>query len=276
MKLKPQILIGADPELFCKNELGEFVSGHDMCPGTKSEPHKVDFGAVQADGTAFEFNIDPASTVDEFAHHIRVVREKLATFAPGHNLVPEPVAHYNKAYFNALPASAKTLGCDPDYNAWTLKQNDPPNSGKVPFRTGAGHIHIGWTQDEDIWETNHFYKAAAIARQLDYYLGIWSLGWDPNKVRRTLYGKAGAFRPKPYGMEYRVLSNAWLSSPILTRWVYMSAYRGVENFFNEERAEYFFQDSARHIIDDNETDWLTKYDFDLDVPPLPKEYLKVA
>ena len=29
-----------------------------------------------------------------------------------------------------------------------------------------------------------------------------------------MYGKAGAFRPKPYGMEYRVLSNFWLTSDV--------------------------------------------------------------
>jgi hypothetical protein len=37
--------------------------------------------------------------------------------------------------------------------------------------------------------------------------------WDKDKERRKLYGKPGAFRPKPYGCEYRVLSNAWVDKP---------------------------------------------------------------
>jgi hypothetical protein len=37
--------------------------------------------------------------------------------------------------------------------------------------------------------------------------------WDKDTERRKLYGKPGAFRPKPYGCEYRVLSNAWVDKP---------------------------------------------------------------
>jgi hypothetical protein len=36
--------------------------------------------------------------------------------------------------------------------------------------------------------------------------------WDSDKKRRELYGALGAYRPKSYGVEYRVLSNAWLES----------------------------------------------------------------
>jgi hypothetical protein len=46
-------------------------------------------------------------------------------------------------------------------------------------------------------------------------------------LRRELYGKAGAFRPKPYGVEYRVLSNRWLNSEALIRWVYNQSQLGM-------------------------------------------------
>ena len=49
-------------------------------------------------------------------------------------------------------------------------------------------------------------------KQLDWYLGAWSLKMDPDPTRRLLYGKAGACRYKPYGVEYRVLSNFWLTT----------------------------------------------------------------
>jgi len=39
-------------------------------------------------------------------------------------------------------------------------------------------------------------------------------------ARRELYGKAGAMRPKPYGWEYRVLSNYWMFEDKLVAWVY--------------------------------------------------------
>ena len=69
-----QILVGADPELFVKNpNSGEFISAHGMVPGTKYDPYKVDKGAIQVDGMALEFNIDPARTVDEFVRNITEV-----------------------------------------------------------------------------------------------------------------------------------------------------------------------------------------------------------
>jgi hypothetical protein len=46
------------------------------------------------------------------------------------------------------------------------------------------------------------------------------LFYDNDVERRELYGKAGAYRPKPYGCEYRVLSNRWLTSSTLIGWVF--------------------------------------------------------
>jgi hypothetical protein len=49
-------------------------------------------------------------------------------------------------------------------------------------------------------------------KQLDWYLGGWSLKHDSDPTRRTLYGRAGACRLKSYGVEYRVLSNFWMTT----------------------------------------------------------------
>ncbi len=49
-----------------------------------------------------------------------------------------------------------------------------------------------------------------LVRQLDWYIGYWSLKLDPDPTRRLLYGKAGACRYKDYGVEYRAPSSFWL------------------------------------------------------------------
>lgn len=273
--MSPKILIGADPELFLQNEQGVFVSAHNMIPGDKKKPHPVKFGAVQRDGTAAEFNIDPAHNVAEFSRNINTVMTQLRQMTPGYNLSPTPSVFYEPKYFaDSIPDSAKELGCEPDYNGWTLSENPKPDAA-TNLRTGAGHIHIGWTENAYEFNARHFAKCAQMARQMDYYLGIWSLLWDPDPTRRQLYGKAGAFRPKPYGMEYRTMSNRWLSSRILIRWVYEAAKAGADAFFANGMAEQFHKELAMDIINNNETDWPQKYDLsDIGVPPLPRAYLQ--
>lgn len=266
-----QILLGADPELFMKNpNTGAFVSAHGKVPGTKKKPHKVPFGAVQIDGTALEFNIDPASTVDEFVHNIQTVRTLISKFVPGYNVVAEPTAMYDEDYFNwQIPGKAKELGCDPDYCGWNLAMNPRPDPGNKPMRTAAGHIHIGWTSGMDAFDKDHFQHCAAIARQMDYYLGIHSLAWDPDGTRRELYGKAGAFRPKSYGVEYRTLSNRWLASEELIRWVYNQALLGVQRGMDGIWADKVWGDTAQQIINANMTGWHDNYPIELGVEPIP-------
>jgi hypothetical protein len=252
-----KILLGADPELFMRDpKTGAFVSAHGMVPGTKHEPFKVPFGAVQIDGTALEFNIDPASTVEQFIHNIQEVKATISSYVPGYNVVAEPVALYNKEYFDwDIPGEAKELGCTPDYNGWTTEINPRPDPQGEPLRTAAGHVHIGWTEDQDVYDSDHFLLCCSMARQLDYYLGVYSLLWDGDATRRQLYGRAGAFRPKSYGLEYRVLSNRWLSSDDLISFVYKQSIRGVQDGLDGKWAVDTWADTAANIINNNLTDW---------------------
>jgi hypothetical protein len=73
---------------------------------------------------------------------------------------------------------------------------------------------------------------------LDLRLAVPSLIWDKDKKRRLLYGKAGCFRPKPYGMEYRTLSNAWLNPaiPHVRKFIFGETIRAVKDLFDNEEA----------------------------------------
>ena len=62
---------------------------------------------------------------------------------------------------------------------------------------------------------------------MEYTLGLPSVCMDDDTDRRSLYGASGAYRLKPYGVEYRVLSNFWLRSEELQRWAYQQAYDSV-------------------------------------------------
>lgn len=223
------ITVGADPELFLMKDK-EFVSGHDAVPGTKYNPFRVKGGAVQVDGTAVEFNINPALTADEFSTNIALIIERLevmvASVDPKFRLVCAPVAYYTKDYWETIPTKAKVLGCEPDYNAYTQDENERPD-GEVTFRTGSGHVHIGWTEDQDPHSPEHFHDCLMAIKQIDSILYPVSFFWDKDTKRRELYGAPGAFRPKSYGAEYRTLSNVWLSDVDIQEWIFNSVVHGM-------------------------------------------------
>lgn len=240
----PNFKFGCDPELFVVDGDGEFVCADGLIPGTKDEPYKVEKGAVQVDGMAAEFNTDPASSFEEFNDNIVTVLKQLKGFLPhGYNLVAVPSAVFSQQAWDAAPDNAKVLGCTPDFNAWTGEANPPPNDPENPtLRTASGHLHIGWTDGVDSTDATHIGHCQDLVKQLDLYLGGWSLQKDPDPVRRRLYGKAGACRYKPYGVEYRVLSNFWVTSKDTRRMVWnrmqTALFDMADNFFGESMPMY--------------------------------------
>lgn len=233
-----KLLIGADPEVFVRNHEGAYISGHLFECGTKERPMAVTNGAfVQVDGMALEFNVPPSETKAAFVNStIRVIRDLQGIVRakhPGNSLSAIPVCDFGSDYIQTVPKENALLGCNPDFNAYTGEENPIPDA-QLPFRTGSGHVHIGWTEGADPHDPDHFMNCRDIVRELDYYLGLPSLLWDQDNRRRELYGKAGAFRPKPYGVEYRVLSNAWLKSRDLMEFVFDRAQAATVAVFNGE------------------------------------------
>jgi hypothetical protein len=102
----------------------------------------------------------------------------------------------------------------------------------------------------DINDEGHLEACRALTKSLDVWLGLPSLVWDQDDRRRTLYGAAGAFRPKPYGMEYRVLSNKWINDPLLRKTVFHNTLKAIEATFNnpDYGDREFFGKTARQII----------------------------
>lgn len=216
--------IGADPEFFVLDTTtGKHVSAFNMIPGTKAEPHVVEGGAVQVDGMALEFNIDPANSFKEFNNNINKVLGQLRAMVPERYAFSfVPVAQFGQEYIDAQPDVAKELGCDPDFNAWTGAINPKPD-GSLGIRTASGHVHIGWTEGQDVTHPDHIEACQMMSKQLDFFLGIPSLMWDTDEVRRTMYGDFGCYRPKHYGVEYRTLSNAWVNDVNLRKLVYYNS-----------------------------------------------------
>lgn len=255
-------LIGADPEVFVQDvTTRKGVSAHNLVGGTKNEPIQKPFGQVLPDGLALEFGIKPTRTKDRWVSRInralasldRTIKKKNPNYALAMKV---PSMTFDKDLFDALPEEAKELGCDPDYNAYTLRHNPPPGiSGDVPFRCVGGHVHFGFRSEllppHLVHHPDNIKLCSLIVRLCDIYMGVPNLLFDQDTERRKQYGAAGSFRPKVYGFEYRTLSNRWLMDTTLTEWVFDQA-KLIENVVTERKmnVEQILEisESAKSII----------------------------
>lgn len=230
LPLKKNFTIGCDPEGFIfEKKRDKPVPASLFIPGTKWEPHKVDKGAVQVDGLAAEFNTDPANTIEEWEDNISSVIKQLRKFIPKtHELRFVPSVTFEPEDFDPAPDECKELGCSPDIDAWTDIVNNPPHSENPYIRVAGGHVHIGWTKDEALDDPQHILNCRDLIRQCDFFLGSWGSIMDTDTIRPQLYGKMGACRYKPYGAEYRVLSNFWVDSEDFRRDVWNRACKAID------------------------------------------------
>lgn len=222
--------IGCDPEVFFM-QFGRVFPAIGLIGGSKEEPVPVEGGALQEDNVMAEFNTDPVTRVSDFINNINKVYAQLDEIAKANEC--ELGIFASKTIDESIPLAfeeAKTFGCDPDFNAYTGMVNDTPDPESL-LRTCAGHIHIGY----DVTGKRRFTDSRTLVKYMDAFVGTWCVIHDGDTRRMTRYGKAGAFRHKPYGTEYRVPSNFWLKSDTLkagifrqTRRAYEAAYHSVE------------------------------------------------
>lgn len=218
--------IGADIEVFAKDKTGKHVSLCGLIGGTKGSPSPMK-GAdhrqlmVQEDNVSLEFNIPICYTEDQLIYYLTEAESliKKNYLGPlGFEISDACAVMFDKDQL--LHPQALIFGCEPDYNAWKMVENKKPKCDYPQLRTAGGHIHIGC--DENMVE---------VIRWMDFFVGVPSILWDKSpgaKLRRELYGKAGAMRPKPYGEEYRVPSNFWMFSEENIKRIYNGTAKAIK------------------------------------------------
>lgn len=214
--MRTKLLHGCDPEVFLRDKrTKEFQSAYGLFPGTKAAPFKIERGAVQVDGMALEFNIDPVDNEKDFIQNIDIVlaqlNEMVRTNAPDCEIAFEPYASFDPIYFMCQPFEPKLLGCEPDFDEYGTEKAPSSDNQDRPFRTAAGHYHIGFTKGQTPQEKAHFEKCMLIAKAFKNAEGFTPQTTNEQK-RTALYGKPGSFRPKSYGVELRSPSNRWVET----------------------------------------------------------------
>jgi hypothetical protein len=219
------VLRGADPELFLRAIDTNFpVTSIGRIGGSKREPRQLGGGfALQEDNVTVEFNIPPADSKAKFIASIEYVLGYLRSELEPKGLKLDISATMDFDIQDLMHPQAQELGCEPDSNAWTGRNNPRPHAPET-LRSSGGHLHIGYENPSKEVSTE-------IIKAHDLFCGVSSLVHDSDTRRRQIYGKAGACRYKGYGVEYRTLSNFWIKSPELISFMYEQSEKAI-NFVN--------------------------------------------
>lgn len=245
-----KFLLGSDPELMLMDTTSnQLRSAIPLIRGTKDHPQMVENGQVIHDNVNIEFGITPAATVEEWVErHRSVLLQMRAMLPPDIKMVVIASADFPASELEH--PSAREFACDPDFDPYEMEMNFiEPGAADGTLRSCGGHIHIG---HGDI--AGEIQNVADVSKTMDVFLGLTSMviDKDPSSARRRqLYGKAGAHRPKPYGVEYRAIGNFWVASPALTRLVYLLTRDGLEAWKNGHLKGIKW-DAIRNIINNND------------------------
>lgn len=221
-----KLKLGCDPEAFLIDIHGQLKSSIGLIGGSKVDPRPL-FAlghgyAVQEDNVALEFNIPPATGRSSFIKSINDTLKHLTEMvSEGHQLQISQLSAASFPTTELQDPAALVFGCDPDYNAWTLDMNPKPSAEDKNLRSCGGHVHVGYDRATGP-------RSYEIIRMMDLHLGVPSVLMDKGELRKQLYGKAGAYRDKTYGVEYRTLSNFWIFNDRTIGWVWDNTNRAVE------------------------------------------------
>lgn len=235
------VSLGADVEVIIgEGDTPKSIVG--IIGGSKHNPLPVRFGNLQEDNVMAEFAIDPVFTLEDWIHSLNHVYHALLERINPHNPLPIPSCNFPDSELQT--PQAQEFGCDPDLDVYTLDVVQMSPDQFQNLRTCGGHVHVGGISD--IGNDN----TVKLIRLLDIYLGVPSVLLDKDNNRRRFYGQAGRFRVKPYGIEYRTLSNFWIQNDVLKEWVYNNTMKAVHEIDNHSLDDLEKTD-VRHIIHDS-------------------------
>lgn len=225
------LTIGCDPELFLQDAVtGSFISAVGKIGGTKYMPRPLSIGngfGVQEDNVAVEFTIPPAQNINDFKAYVKMTVDHLREEIKAYGLTFSQESATTFPEEELQTPEARMFGCDPDFNAWKNGRVNPrPKATDQNLRSAGGHVHVGF-------DYRSKKDQISLVQHLDLFLGVPSVVLDEGDLRKQLYGKAGAMRFKPYGVEYRTLSNFWIFKDELVTWVWNAVERAVDVWQNK-------------------------------------------
>lgn len=254
--------VGTDIEVFLRDKTGKPIPCIGLIGGTKEKPRPLaglpDGYAIQEDNVAVEYNIPAASGLHQFVYSVMRAQEAVEAEAKKHDLSIAVAASMKFDAKQLRHPQAQKSGCEDDYNVWEQAVNEKVELDKE-IRGAGGHIHVSYTIDGKAPKYPEFLpETESLIMALDIVAGVPLSRLDTDTVRKQFYGKAGAFRIKPYGFEWRVPSNWWTQTPEYMAWMYNQVKRAVQmtNHYGPTARSTFltYKDHVVKAINDNNKD----------------------
>lgn len=258
------------------------------------------------DGAAIEAQINPSTTASNFysnvVHSMSILKNFLFNINPKLKASFSPLGYFDvNKYWTGRDESFRQcviFGCDPDmspdiyrelgFESWENYQNELDVSEHT-FRYGGGHLHIQSPESNPelfipLWDISSIV--------LDHIVGLVNTSIPrPDSIKKLelarleYYGKPGRIRLQNYsnscmGIEYRVMSNYWLTELISSNKIINAAElffdiinkglgeRFVDNFYNrigdtysaiitlnKENADSILEEVFNWIINQDKSDF---------------------
>ena len=237
---------GWDPEIFVTKKDGELIPAFEFLPpksrAIKFDPYNNGYndrtGTVYHDGFAAEYTTHPSAChqigMDLVRAGIKQIHEVAQKKYPGSKLTLQSFYRIPDLTLRKFPLEYIALGCKPSLNAYSqapILFDDPIG---MPYRMAGGHVHFGLADSEynrrpdKVWDMNLLVKFMDLFCALPCVALFDGIDFP---LRRSYYGRAGEYRKTRYGIEYRVLSNAWLADPHFAHLV-MNMARAATTVYN--------------------------------------------
>jgi hypothetical protein len=229
------INMGCDPEFFFTKK-GQVIGSEKVLSAGKSKADSFN-GKFVIDGVQAELNPQPSTCRAAVTNAIRLcfkdLHDKVLAEHKGVSADFSQCIEVSKEEMDSLSEKSKIFGCAPSTNVYNEGKSKTSVIGVDPKkyrgRSAGGHVHLGihsWYSYDDAEQTrvkNNLKNVEVLVPILDIVVGNTCVLLDraeSNKERRKVYGRAGEYRLKDYGIEYRTLSNFWLRSCQLTSFVF--------------------------------------------------------
>lgn len=239
---------GCDPEIFVTRGDGTILPAWEFLP-QKASKNTTSPAPAYWDGWQAEFSPQAGHCheflTDRIQTGLRNVLEAARQVDKSSMLTLRSVVPVTQEALAAAAPEHVAFGCLPSLNAYGAIAQHPGDPRAFPYRMAGGHIHLGQksstlnaTRSAYIGPSPLHADAVELVKTLDATAGVATVGMFAgldDTFRRKFYGLAGEYRLPEHGVEYRVLSNAWLCHPAVCH-LTLDLVRGMQGWTGGRKA----------------------------------------